>query len=132
MFDLVIIYNSLDHAFAPTKVLSESNRVLRSGAILHVAVHAYPVIGLPTLKLLKFIQRSKDHPWRYTVASIKADLGAHSFKTIDAKYGSKDEESIPNWLPLTPKLRIARLVGMCAPMFHVLAKKVKRNLQDIR
>lgn len=122
-FDLVIIYNALDHTYDPKKVLSGINRVLKSGGISHIAVHVYPAVWLPPLKLLKSIQGSKDHLLRYTAGRIKSELRANSLQLLGTRYGGKDELSIPDWLALTTQLRIARRVGLCAPMFHVLAKK---------
>jgi hypothetical protein len=54
-------------------------------------------------------------------------LRANSFEILDTRHGGKDELSIPNWLPLNFQLRIARLVGLCAPMLHILAKKEERR-----
>jgi len=130
-FDLVIIYNALDHTFDPQKVLSEIHRVLKHEGINHLAVHTYPSIWLPFLKLLGSIQREKEHPWRYTSGTIKRDVLANSFRILDVKHGGEDERSIPNWLSLSLQLRIARLVGLCAPMTHVLARKDQGRPQEI-
>jgi len=123
MFDLVIIYNTLDHTFEPQKVLSEIHRVLKLSGINHLAVHAYPSIWVPFLKLLGSIQRGKEHPWRYTSRTIKRDVCASSFRILDTKHGGEDELSLPKWSSLSLQLRIARLVGLCAPMLHILARK---------
>jgi SAM-dependent methyltransferase len=123
MFDLVIIHNALDHTFNPQKVLSEIRRVLKVGGISFIALHTYPMVWLPPLRFLKIIQGSKDHPWRYTTGGIKREVRANSLQILDTGYGGKDELSIPDWLPLTLQLRIARRVGLCAPMLQVLARK---------
>lgn len=132
MFDVVIIYNALDHTSDRHKVLSEIRRVLRNDGIFHVAVHTYFEISLPFFKLLGYVQRGEEHPYRYTMKRISSDLRANSFQILDNKHGGRDELSIPDWLPLSPQLRIARLVGLCAPMFHVLARKDERNLHEMR
>ena len=123
MFDVVIIYNALDHTADRHKVLSEIRRVLRNDGIFHVAVHTYSEISMPFFKLLGYVQRGAEHTYRYTMKRIKSDLRANSFQIIDTRHGGRDELSIPDWLPLSPQLRIARLVGLCAPMTHILAKK---------
>ena len=123
MFDLVLICNALDHTYDPPRVLSQIHRVLRSGGICHVAVHAYPPVWIQPLKLLKRIQGSKDHPWRYTPRRIIKDICASHFHVLETTHGNEDELSIPNWLPLDLKLRVARSVGLNAPMLHVLAAK---------
>jgi SAM-dependent methyltransferase len=105
MFDLVIIHNALDHTFNPGKVLSETQRVLKLGGINHLAIHTYPLVWLPPLRLLKYIQGSKDHPWRYTSSKIKSVMRENSLEILSCKYGSKDELSIPDWLPLTLQLK---------------------------
>lgn len=131
MFDLVIIYNTLDHTFEPQKVLSEIHRVLKPGGINHLAVHTYPSIWVPFLKLLGSVQRGKEHPWRYTSSTIKRDVRSNSFQILDTKHGDEDEASIPKWLSLSLQLRIALLVGLCAPMLHILARKQERP-QEVR
>ena len=123
MFDLVIIHNALDHTFEPQKVLAEIRRVLKPGGLNHLAMHTYPAVWLPLLRVLKLIQGSKDHPWRYTSSKVKRDLLANSLQVLDARYGARDELSIPEWLPLTPQLRVARLLGLSVPMLHILAMK---------
>lgn len=132
MFDLVIIYNTLDHTFEPQKALSEIHRVLKPSGINHIAVHTYPSIWLPFLKLLGSVRRGKEHLWRYTSSTIKRDVRANSFRILDTKHGGEDESSIPEWLSLSLQLRIARLVGLYAPMLHILASKQQGRLQEIR
>lgn len=127
-FDLIIIYNALDHTFNPQKVLSEIHRVLKVGGINHIAVHTYPTIWLPFLKLLRFIQGPSEHSWRYTSNKIKRELRSNSFQILDTKHGGKDESAIPNWSSPGIQLRVARLVGLCAPMFHVLVRKDSHRL----
>ena len=123
MFDVVIIYNALDHTSDRQKVLSEIRRVLKNDGIFQVAVHTYSEISLPFFMLLGYVQRGAEHPYRYTMRRINSDLRANSFRILDTRHGGSDELSIPDWLPLTPQLRIARCVGLCAPMTHILAKK---------
>jgi len=123
MFDVVIVHNALDHTFEPQKVLAEIRRVLKPGGLNHLAMHTYPAAWLPVLRLHKLIQGSKDHPWRYTSSRIRADLRANSLKVLDERNGARDELSIPDWLPLTPQLRVARAVGLSVPMLHILAMK---------
>lgn len=132
MFDLVIIYNALDHTFNPQKVLSEIYRVSKVSGINHVAVHTYPRIWLPLLKLLTFIQGPTEHTWRYTSGKIRKELHEYSFQILDTKYGGKDESIIPDWSSPGIQLRIARLVGLCAPMFHILARKDEHKITKIR
>lgn len=122
MFDVVIIYNALDHTSDRHKVLSEIRRVLRDGGIFHVAVHTYSEISLPFFKLLGYVQRESEHPSRYTIKRINNDLRANSFQILDTRHGGRDESSIPDWFSLSPQLRAARLIGLCAPMLHILAK----------
>jgi SAM-dependent methyltransferase len=131
MFDLVIIHNALDHTFNPRKVLSEIHRVLKVGGISFVAVHTYPMVWLPPLRFLKIIQGSKDHPWRYTTRGIKREVRANSLQILDTQYGGKDELSIPDWLPLTLQLRIARYIGLSVPMLHILARKESSKIKGI-
>ncbi len=125
MFDLVIIHNALDHTWAPQKVLSEAYRVLKAEGISNIAVHTYPPMWILPLKLFKFIQRSKDHPWRYTTGGLNRDILANHFRVLDTKDGSEDERSLPNWLSPNLYQRVARSVGLNVPMFHILAGKRK-------
>jgi len=123
VFDLVIIYNALDHTFEPDKVLDEVRRVLKPGGINLIAVHVYSRFSIPVLKLYKFVERSHDHPWRYTAENIQRYICANSFQILGTTYGGDDELSIPNWLQVNHKLKIARLIGLCAPMLYISAKK---------
>ena len=131
-FDLVIIYNALDHTFDPKKALSEIHRVLKVGGINHIAIHIYPLYWIQPLRLIKFIQRSKDHPLRYTVHGLKRDIHASSLQIIDSKQGGEDERSLPDWLSPNLSQRVARSLGLSVPMLHVLSTREKGGVLRAR
>lgn len=123
MFDLVIMYNALDHTFSPQKVLAGIHRVLKPGGISYIAVHTYPAVWIPFLQLMKFFKGPTEHPWQYTSRGIKRELHSNSFSILSTKFGDKDESLIPDWSSPDIKLKIARLVGLNVPMFHVFTRK---------
>ena len=122
-FDLVIIYNALDHTFDPQLVLSEMNRILKTRGICHIAVHRYSIISNYQFKLIRYLQKSKQHPWTFSYGAIMKELRDAQFEVLDVRYGGKDESKIPDWFDRSLKWRLARLIGLQVPMLHILATK---------
>ena len=99
-FDIIILFNVLDHTSSPTDVLSEINRVLKSGGLLYLGVHTYSYIGaiyriineklfkIPAIRKISKIDEG--HPHAFTRYQLKKMIQKH-FIFIDADH---DEDYI--------------------------------------
>lgn len=69
-FDVIILFNVLDHVKSPSEVLSEIRRVLKKGGIAYIAVHTYSWSGILIRNIREILHIINP--------SIKADIG-HPF-----------------------------------------------------
>lgn len=83
-FDVVTLWDVLEHVSDPTKLLNECRRILKKKGILIVN---YPDIGSWIARLMrsKWIFLLSVHLYYFTPKTIKATLGKTGFKTLKIK-----------------------------------------------
>jgi 2-polyprenyl-3-methyl-5-hydroxy-6-metoxy-1,4-benzoquinol methylase len=83
-FDVVTLWDVLEHVPDPSKTLKEVNRILKKGGLLVVN---YPDIGSWIAKLLrrKWMFLLSVHLWYFTPKTIKLMLNKHHFSILKIK-----------------------------------------------
>lgn len=86
-FDIVILFNVLDHVYSPRDVLSEIDRVLRTGGVVYIGVHIYLPIGClyRVLKEKSKFKIDQGHPHSFTAAKIERMIKNH-FNVVETDH----------------------------------------------
>lgn len=102
-FDIVILFNVLDHVYSPTDVLSEIYRVLRTGGFIYIGVHIYSPYG----SLYRFfrekmkIKIDRGHPYSFTPSKIEKMI-VNQFNVVDTDHDLdiKGYKNSKGWIKL--------------------------------
>jgi SAM-dependent methyltransferase len=96
-FDIVIIFNVLDHVDRPSDVLNEIYKVLKPGGIAYIGVHAYSFTGRSYRKIREFIHNidsnikiDQGHPHSFSPNGLKKMI-CKDFQIIDTKHDEKEQ-----------------------------------------
>ena len=87
LFDLIIIYNVLDHTQNPSKAISEISRCLRSGGVLALSVDTFPTYWLWGRRLFPLLggQDHLLHPHSFSAKKACKLIKSEGFDILEAK-----------------------------------------------
>jgi len=127
-FDLVTMWNVLEHLVSPKGALLEARRVLRSGGLLAITV---PNMGPPLGLLPTFLKRKSGrwrlfrfeeagHLYHFTRRTIRLYLAETGFQVLNLRSGDAPTAGAA-WLPLPSRAQMA--LGVGSPLFALARKE---------
>lgn len=126
-FDIVLIFNVLDHTSSPTDVSSEINRVLKSGGLVYIGVHTYSCIGaiyriineglFKTHIMRKISRIDRGHPHSFTRYQLK--------KMIQKDFVIIDTDHDKNYIGKNSPSKLKKLKNIIAgkKMYRFIVQK---------
>ena len=123
-FDLVIIENVIDHVQYADGVMTDLNRVLKSGALLYLRVNLHTAWGAILHEVVSRLRIDKGHPHTFTLANIRIFLKRHGFEILHDEWQDYRVCRRENLESASNRDRLKGLSGLSEFMFTSVSKKV--------